>query len=81
VQHAEEMSLTKHNTFLELPVEVVYKILPALTRDGEPWLPEQVDIQKVILKRKKKGRQIDVLSVLEEGALLTLEDQIMESLQ
>lgn len=73
--------MTKHSTFLEIPVEVVYKVMPAVMKNGDPWIPEQIDIQKVILKRRKKGRKIDVLSMLEESALLAMEDQISESLK
>jgi len=73
--------LTKHSTFLEIPVEVVYKVMPAVMKNGDPWIPEQIDIQKVILKRRKKGRKIDVLGMLEESALLAMEDQISESLK
>jgi hypothetical protein len=73
--------LTKHSMFLEIPVEVVYKVLPAVMKNGDPWIPEQIDIQKVILKRKKKGRKIDVLCMVEESALLAIEDQISESLK
>lgn len=72
--------MTKHSTFLELPVEVIYEILPGMTRDGEPWLPEQVDIKKVILKRKKRGRKIDLLPLLEESTVLNIEDEISETL-
>ncbi len=73
--------MTKHSMFLEIPVEVVYKVLPAVMKNGDPWIPEQIDIQKVILKRKKKGRKIDVLCMVEESALLAIEDQISESLK
>lgn len=73
--------MTKHSTFLEIPVEVVYKVMPAVMKNGDPWIPEQIDIQKVILKRRKKGRKIDVLGMLEESALLAMEDQISESLK
>lgn len=71
----------KHSTYLVLPVEVLYEILPAVTKDGDPWIPEQIDIQKVILNmlnRKQRGKKINVVSMLDEGMLLALEDEIEE---
>jgi hypothetical protein len=61
-----------------LPVEVLYEILPAVMKDGDPWIPEQIDIQKVILSRKQRGKKINVVSMLDEGMLLALEDEIEE---
>lgn len=68
----------KHSTYLVLPVEVLYEILPAVMKDGDPWIPEQIDIQKVILSRKQRGKKINVVSMLDEGMLLALEDEIEE---
>jgi hypothetical protein len=68
----------KHSTYLLLPVEVLYEILPAVMKDGDPWIPEQIDIQKVILNRKQRGKKINVVSMLDEGMLLALEDEIEE---
>lgn len=58
---------------LNLPVEVIYEILPA-----EFGLPEQVDIVAVNIKvRGPTGRKrtVDVLSMLDEAEVFRLEDE------
>ena len=58
---------------LNLPVEVIYEILPA-----EFGLPEQVDIVAVnIAVRGPTGRKrkVDVLSMLDEAEVFRLEDE------
>ena len=61
------------NSSLNLPVEVIYEILPA-----EFGLPEQVDIVAVnIAVRGPTGRKrkVDVLSMLDEAEVFRLEDE------
>ena len=61
------------NSSLNLPVEVIYEILPA-----EFGLPEQVDIVAVNIKvRGPTGRKrtVDVLSMLDEAEVFRLEDE------
>lgn len=72
--------MTKHSMFIEIPVEVVYKMLPAVLKNGEAWLPEQVDVQHILLKRRR-GRTVDLLGMIEISALLAIEDEIWESLE
>jgi len=58
---------------LNLPVEVIYEILPA-----EFGLPEQVDIVAVnIAVRGPTGRKrkVDVLSMLDESEVFRFEDE------
>ena len=58
---------------LNLPVEVIYEILPA-----EFGLPEQVDIVAVnIAVRGPTGRKrkVDVLSMLDEAEVFRFEDE------
>jgi len=68
----------KHFTSLELPVYVLYKVLPGLSKDGEPWLPEQIDLIAVVLKKKERTRNI--LPMLQESVVLSIEDEIAETL-
>ncbi len=61
------------NSSLNLPVEVIYEILPA-----EFGLPEQVDIVAVNIKvRGPTGRKrtVDVLSMLDEAEVFRFEDE------
>ena len=58
---------------LNLPVEVVYEILPA-----EFGLPEQVDIVAVNIKVRGptgRKRKVDVLAMLDESEVFRLEDE------
>ena len=58
---------------LNLPVEVIYEILPA-----EFGLPEQVDIVAVNIKVRGptgRKRKVDVLSMLDEAEVFRLEDE------
>ncbi len=61
------------NSSLNLPVEVIYEILPA-----EFGLPEQVDIVAVNIKVRGptgRKRKVDVLSMLDEAEVFRLEDE------
>ena len=58
---------------LNLPVEVVYEILPP-----EFGLPEQVDIVAVNIKVRGptgRKRKVDVLAMLDESEVFRLEDE------
>ena len=61
------------NSSLNLPVEVIYEILPA-----EFGLPEQVDIVAVNIKVKGpsgRKRKVDVLAMLDEAEVFRFEDE------
>lgn len=68
----------KHETQLLLDVEVGYDLLPA-----QENLPDQIDIKYInVVTQDKAGkpRRVNVLSNLDESALINLEDEILESL-
>jgi hypothetical protein len=75
------MKMTKSTltTSLDLPIEIVYILLPA-----EHGLPEQVDILSVFIEVKNgngKIRKIQLLSTLDESEILQLEDMVFDSLE
>lgn len=68
----------KHETQLLLDVEVGYDLLPA-----QENLPDQIDIKYInVVTQDKTGktRRVNILSNLDESALINLEDEILEGL-
>jgi hypothetical protein len=68
----------KHESQLLLDVEVGYDLLPA-----QENLPDQIDIKYInVVTQDKTGktRRVNILSNLDESALINLEDEILEGL-
>lgn len=62
---------------LLLDAEVEYDLLPA-----QENLPDQVDVKSVLIATTNNGktRKVNVLGALDESALISLEDDILEAL-
>jgi hypothetical protein len=71
-------NILKTSLDLTIEVEVKYENLPA---DIEHGLPEQTDLVSVtfnLLGSKGRKRKVDILQLLSETEILSLEDQIEE---
>jgi hypothetical protein len=70
----------KHQTTLQLPVELIFEVWGEEIIDGVVW-PEELNISKVLLTVVGPGgkpRQIDIKAGLSESDILLLEDTIYE---
>jgi hypothetical protein len=71
----------KHQTTLQLPVELIFEVLPAEVIDDVAW-PEELLITKVLMTIVGPGgkpRQVDITNTLSEAEMLLLEDDIVEN--
>jgi len=71
----------KHQTTLQLPVELTFEVLPEEVVQGAV-LPEDLFITKVsllVVGPGGKPRQVDITNTLSEAEMLLLEDDIMEN--
>jgi hypothetical protein len=71
-------NILKTSLDLTIEVEVKYETLPA---DAGHGLPEQTDLVSVtfnLLGSKGRKRKVDILQLLSETEILSLEDQIEE---
>jgi hypothetical protein len=69
-------SLNVYKTYIHVAVNVVYETLPAAN-----GFPEQVDIKRIVLDRKNKGRPVELLRSMDEGDVIALEDAVLEETQ
>ena len=70
-------NILKTSLTLTLDVEVKYKTLGA---EPEHGLPEQIDLTAVsfTMQGKSRKRKVDILQILTEQEVLSLEDEIEE---
>lgn len=71
----------KHNAEINLPVELVFDVLPPMVVEGME-IPAQIDIREVLLEvtgPAGKPRKVDITKGIPEEQILLWEDEIMES--
>lgn len=72
----------KHNAEINLPVELIFDVLPPMVVEGME-LPAQIDIREVLLEvtgPAGKPRKVDITKGIPEEQILLWEDEIVESL-
>ena len=71
----------KHNAEINLPVELIFDVLPPMVVEGME-IPAQIDIREVLLEvtgPAGKPRKVDITKGIPEEKILLWEDEIMES--
>lgn len=71
----------KHNAEINLPVELIFDVLPPMVVEGME-IPAQIDIREVLLEvtgPAGKPRKVDITKGIPEEQILLWEDEIMES--
>lgn len=71
----------KHNAEINLPVELIFDVLPPMMVEGME-IPAQIDIREVLLEvtgPAGKPRKVDITKGIPEEQILLWEDEIMES--
>lgn len=72
----------KHNAEINLPVELIFDVLPPMVVEGME-IPAQIDIREVLLEvtgPAGKPRKVDITKGIPEEQILLWEDEIVESL-
>ncbi len=72
----------KHNAEINLPVELIFDVLPPMVVEGME-IPAQIDIREVLLEvtgPAGKPRKVDITKGIPEEQLMLWEDEILESL-
>lgn len=70
-----------HSTTVHLPVELIFKVWPAMEIHGQ-MLPPLVDITRVeltVIGPSGKPRVIDITKTFDESEMIGLEDDIIEN--
>lgn len=71
----------KHNAEINLPVELIFDVLPPMVVEGME-IPAQIDIREVLLEvtgPAGKPRKVDITKGIPEEQILLWEDEIVES--
>lgn len=72
----------KHNAEINLPVELIFDVLPPMVVEGME-IPAQIDIREVLLEvtgPAGKPRKVDITKGIAEEQIMLWEDEILESL-
>lgn len=72
----------KHNAEINLPVELIFDVLPPMVVEGME-IPAQIDIREVLLEvtgPAGKPRKVDITKGIPEEQIMLWEDEILESL-
>jgi len=65
-------ALKIHKTYIHAEVNIMYETLPEAH-----GLPEQIDIKRIVLERRNKGRPVELLAMMDPGDVVALEDEIL----